>query len=252
MQHTEDELKSYYDALPEVYGWDALCRMSIPKELPHKVALDVACRNGKGVYKLSDQVGSRGTAIGVDWRADMLRRAKDGEEHAMQKTGLTHSNMRFVDAYPETLGQAIGEGQVDFVYVNCVLNLFLDPAEALRQIKNVLKPGGLLVCDTVLATRPRKASVVAEARELGNAIQAAPFRKDLMTWMASAGFDVTSIGAFAGEKVDPASDANGNLVVPTAESDETVSFVATSIHIYTPDNIDRHNASLAKDISKFR
>ena len=252
MKYSEDELKSYYDTLPEVYGWDALCRMSIPKELARKTALDLACRRGKGVYKLAEQVGKRGQAIGVEWRADMLDAARAGEARAVEKCGFEQSNMRFVEVFPELLSEAVEEGCAHFVYVNCILNLLCDPVEALSQIRRVLAPGGLLVCDTVLAITPRTSSVVAEARKLGNAVQAAPHRKDFMSWLAAAGFDVTSIGAFAGEKVDPASNADGRPTVPLADGDKSASFVATSIHIYAPDDIDRHSRKLTKDISQFR
>ncbi len=252
MNYTIEELKAYYDALPDLHGWDALCRMSIPKELERKTAIDLGCRKGKGVYKLSEQVGEQGRSIGVEWRADMLEAARAGEARSVEKCGFAQSNMQFVEAFPELMAEAVGEGVAHFVYVNCILNLMRDPAQVLSQIRRVLAPGGLLVCDTVLATGPRDATVVAEARKLGNAVQAAPFRKDLMTWLASAGFDISSVGAFAGHAVDAAANADGYLVVPVAPSDEHVSFVATSVRVYAPDNIDRHNRKLAKDINQFR
>ena len=252
MKYSSEELSAYYDALPETYGRDALCKMELPKELTGKTALDVGCRRGKGVYKLSDQVGPKGSAIGIEWRTDMLERAKAGEESAVAKCGYGKSNMQFCNAYPERLEDAVDESCADFAYVNCVLNLCYDPICALAQIHRALKPGGLLVCDTVLATGPRDASVVKAARSLGNAVQAAPHRKDLMSWLMAAGFDVTSIGAFAGDKTDPACDADGNPTIPVAPSSEPVSFVATSVRIYKADDIDRHSNKLLDDISSFR
>lgn len=252
MTFTSEELKAYYQALPEVYGWDALCKMQLPKELFSKTVLDVACRRGKGVYKLSEQVGAHGKALGVDWRIEMLEKAREGEDRAVQKCGYEQSNMAFIQAYPEQLAQEVEEGSVHFAYVNCVVNVFYNPVEALRQIRTALAPGGLLVCDTVLASGPRNAAVVAEARKLGNAVQAAPFRKDFMGWLASAGFDITSIGTEVSETVDPTWNADSEPTVPVVETDEKVSFVGTSVRIYKPDNIDRHSLKLVEDISKFR
>lgn len=249
---TNEELEAYYNALPEVYGWDALCKMQLPKELFNKTVLDVACRRGKGVYKLAEQVGARGKAFGVDWRVDMLEKARAGEDRAVQKCGYEQSNMAFIQAYPEELSQVVDAGSAHFAYVNCVLNVLYNPVEVLRQIRAALAPGGLLVCDTVLASGPRNAGVVAEARKLGNAVQAAPFRKDFMGWLASAGFDITSIGTQVDETVDPAWNADSEPTVPVVETDEQVSFVATSVRIYKPDGIDRHSNKLMKDISQFR
>ena len=123
MTCSHDELQNYYDALPDVYGYDALCKMDIPKELPGKTALDVACRRGKGVYKLAEQVGPTGRALGCEWRADMLERARAGEARAIEKCGFAESNMEFLDVFPEELCDVVEESCADFVYVNCVLNL---------------------------------------------------------------------------------------------------------------------------------
>ena len=252
MKYETDELEAYYAALPEQNGYDGTCAMSIPKELYCKTALDVACRRGKGVYKLAEQVGERGRAIGVDWREDYVFEARAGVAHAAEKAAVPAECMELHVAYPERLAEATGEGVADFAYVNCSLNLFLDPIEALRNIFAALKPGGLLVCDTVLATGPRNKDVVARARALGNAVQAAPHRKDLIGWLASAGFDITTVDAYSGGKVEPAADARGGLTVPVAEGDEPCGFVATDIRVFKADGIDRHSQQLVKDISEFR
>ena len=73
-----------------------------------------------------------------------------------------------------------------------------------------------------------------------------------MSWLMVAGFDVSSIGAFSVGKADPTLDADGNPTLPLTPSDEPVSFVATSIHIYKADGVDRHGNKLRKDISAFR
>ena len=252
MKYETGDLEAYYAALPERGGYDSTCAMSIPKELYCKTTLDVACRRGKGVYKLAEQVGEHGKAIGVDWREGYVLEARADAAHAAEKAGVPVECIELHVAYPELLSEATGECVADFAYVNCVLNLFFDPVEALRSMFRALKPGGLLVCDTVLATGPRDKEVVAKARALGNAVQAAPHRKDLMGWLASAGFDITTVDAYPGGKVEPAVDAQGELTVPVAASDEACGFVATDIRVFKADGIDRHSQRLVKDISEFR
>ena len=252
MECTSEGLSAYYEALPDPYGRDALCKMQLPLELERRTVVDVACRRGKGVYKLSERVGKHGTAIGVEWRLGLLEKAREGEAHAVQKCGYEQSNMMFVECYPEQLVDALGERKADFVYVNSIVNLFCNPVQALEQMCRILKPGGLLVCDTVLATGPRNTAVVEEARKLGNAVQAAPHRNDLLRWLAAAGFDATTVDVFSAERVDPAADADGKPGVPLAQSDEPVSFVATNVQIYAPDTVDHHLRKIAQDISEFR
>ena len=46
-------------------------------DLAGKTVLDIGCRRGKGVFKLSDRVGNAGHVIGVDWVAPYIAEAKE-------------------------------------------------------------------------------------------------------------------------------------------------------------------------------
>ena len=224
-----DELAAYYENACWEYGYASLCHMALPAGLRGKTVLDIGCRRGKGVFKLSDRVGASGRAIGIDWVADHIGQATDRMERAARETGLPENNMEFHLAYPEDLmAIGIGNATVDVVFVNSVLHLTCDPAAALAEIARVLKPGGLLICEVALADGPRDAGAVEAARALGNSIQAAPSRDEFERRLAGLGFAI--------EVVEGPRPVEANMgfkkghEVPTAPSAEGVRFEALVLH----------------------
>lgn len=247
-----DDLVAYYTKLPTEGGFDSLCKMYVPGGLDSKVILDLGCRKGKGVYKLSDAAGPTGKVIGVDWREEFINEAKDGAEKAAQKNGLSKSNMEFIVAYPEMLAEAgIEEESLDFVYMNSVMNLFYDPAAVIKSIGHLLKPAGLLVCQTVLATGPRDAKVIEEARKIGNTVQAAPNRKSLAAWLHDAGMDMPTYETVDAHPITPQEATVGDATAQVVETDEKASFISCVARIDKLGGFD-YQAFLRADISQFR
>ncbi len=86
------ELEAYYAALPREGGLVAQCRMALEGvDLAGKRVLDVGCRRGKGVFKLSEQVGADGYVVGVDWRPDFVdtaRKAASAKRFSGQQYGV--------------------------------------------------------------------------------------------------------------------------------------------------------------------
>lgn len=252
--YTNDELKRHYDKLPDEGGYDSVCDMRIqfPRSLSGRTVVNIGCRRGKGAYHFSDRVGSDGRIIGIDWRPHFIEAARAGEVRALEKGGLTESNMRFVITYPENLDAVdVEAGSVDVVYTNSVLNLTRDPELVLKQACSLLKPGGLFAMRTVVAVTPRDASVVKRAREIGNAIQAAPHRKDLLAWVGSAGFDITHFDLVDQGRILPDQGPEDDPA-PTVATDEQASFILADVFARKPDGYDRHRDSLRRDISEFR
>ena len=230
-KQADSELAAYYENACWEFGYASLCHMALPANLSGKTVLDVGCRRGKGVFKLSERVGASGHAIGIDWVPDHIGQAVERADKAARETGLPANNMEFHLAYPEDLMAAgVGNGTVDLAFINSILHLTYKPAETLAEIHRVLKPGGLLVLEVALANGPRDESVVEAARELGNSIQAAPCRADFEAWLDELGYDVEvaeephSVEANMGFKRDHA--------FPTAPSTEDVGFEALVLHAY--------------------
>ena len=186
---SEEAVRAYYSGKQFEYGWASLCKMTLPPNLEGKNVLDIGCRRGKGVYKLGDRVGARGQAAGVDWSESYIAEARSGISRAMRVSSPDESNVRFYAAYPEDLAAAgIESASMDMVFINSVVNLVFDRQMVLQEIYRVLKPGGLLVCETVTADTPRDGAVVEQARAMGNSVQAAPFRLAFEEELARAGF----------------------------------------------------------------
>ena len=224
-------LAEYYSGKQFEYGFTSVCKMLLPaSELKGKKVLNIGCRRGRGVYKMSAMVGNGGSAMGVDWSRAYVEEAKDGMERAWHDSGLKANNMEFRVAYPEDLIAAgIGSGTMDVVYCNNVATLFFDQATAIREFARVLKPGGLLIFETIFADRERREDVVEQARAIGNSIQAARTQEENYAWIEAAGFAAPSIEEEYGVEADRGYKAGSK--VPIVEGDDDVKYKAVSLYI---------------------
>lgn len=189
----DDALRRHYDGLPREGGFPARCHMELPRRmLSGARVVNVGCRRGKGCYKLSELVGPTGHVTGIDWRPAFIDEARGGVSAALERSRMPRSNMTFAVAYPEQLRSAVAPESADYVYLNSSLALFADPLRALRECWAVLAPAGTLLLECAVAEdaspSAARALTVEAARHLGNAVQAAPSRAQLMGWLAEAGF----------------------------------------------------------------
>lgn len=224
-------LAKHYGGKQFEYGFASVCKMLLPcEELKGKKVLDICCRRGRGVYKLSSLVGDSGEVMGVDWSPSYVEEAKDGMSRAWHESGLSRNNMEFRVAFPEDLiGAGIGSSVYDAIYVNNVITLFYDQEQAIREFGRVLKPGGLLILETIFADRPRTDSVVDEARSIGNSVQAARTEQENFAWLEAAGFEAPSVEESFEVEADRGYKAGH--VVPKVAGDENVKFTAVSLYV---------------------
>ena len=191
----EMELVRYYSGKQFEWGFAAMSKMTLDADLIRgKKVLDICCRRGKGVYKFSARCGAEGSVTGVDWTPSYIEDAKAGMDKAWRANGLKSNNMEFRLAYPEDLiGAGFGDETYDVVYINNVMTLLYDQEQALKEFSRVLRPGGLLIMETVLADFPRDERIVEEARRIGNSIQAARTKEENYYWLEKAGFEEPEI-----------------------------------------------------------
>ncbi len=183
------ELREHYARMEREGGYASRCRMWLPENLAGKRVIDVGCRRGKGVYEISERVGAAGFVLGVDWSAAFLDAARAGERHALDKSGLTASNMAFVLGYPEEVDQVAGLAAFDVAIANSVLNLAFDRTAAYAALARTLRPGGLFQYAAVVAEDEPGEQERAEACAAGDVRAAAQTEERLLAELREAGFE---------------------------------------------------------------
>jgi len=103
-----------------------------------KVA-DFGCGVGAVSRMLAEMVGPSGSVTGVDINRDQLEQARQLCESA----GL--ANTTFIEASAENTG--LERGAFDLAYCRFLLLHLTDPAACLREMREILKPGGVVVVE---------------------------------------------------------------------------------------------------------
>ncbi|WP_017655239.1 class I SAM-dependent methyltransferase [Fortiea contorta] len=105
------------------------------------VVADIGCGTGNVSHWLAQAVGINGAVFGVDISAAQLEQAKLNADIQ----GL--SNIKFVEgsAYEPGLPQ----NSFDVVYCRFLLSHLTKPTHALKKMLELVKPGGILVCEEV-------------------------------------------------------------------------------------------------------
>jgi arsenite methyltransferase len=137
-----------------------------------ETVLDLGSGAGADVLISARRVGPTGKAIGLDMTDEMLELARANAAAA----GVT--NAEFVRGYIEDI--PLGDGSVDVVISNCVINLAGDKHRVLAEAARVLRPGGRFAVSDVLADpdmdEGTRADMVAVTGCIGGALTEEQFR----------------------------------------------------------------------------
>lgn len=136
---TGEAAVSRLELLDEIFGPHS-------RELLEKAGLangmktaDIGCGNGLVSLWLASKVGPGGKVVGVDMSSEQLRIA----EANATTSGLRNVSFQEGSAYKTNLPR----GQFDLVYSRFLMCHLTEPAEALREMRALLKPDGILVCE---------------------------------------------------------------------------------------------------------
>lgn len=145
-----------------------------------EVVVDLGCGGGMDVFLAAGKVGSTGRVIGIDMTAEMLERARAGQE----KLGLT--NVEFHQSTIDTL--PLPDNSVDCVISNCVINLVTDKLAVFREILRVLKPGGRVALSDIALKQELPSDVKQSVEAYVGCISGAILIDEYRRLLEQAGF----------------------------------------------------------------
>ncbi|KAF5315928.1 hypothetical protein D9611_005013 [Ephemerocybe angulata] len=147
--------------------------------------LDLGSGGGIDVFLVAAKVGPTGQAIGLDGSADMISLARKNAA----KQGLQPPHVAFVQASLEK-DLPIESNSIDCIISNCVINL-LPPsgkANVFKEAYRVLKPGGRIVLDDIVAKKPLPDNVKSNLAGYVSCISGAVTEDEYRAFVGDAGF----------------------------------------------------------------
>ncbi|KAJ3541880.1 hypothetical protein NMY22_g3713 [Coprinellus aureogranulatus] len=147
--------------------------------------LDLGSGGGIDVFLAASKVGPTGQAIGLDGSADMVALARKNAA----KQGLKPPHVAFVQAALEK-ELPIESNTVDCILSNCVINLLplAGKASVFKEAFRVLKPGGRIVLDDIIARKPLPENVTDNLAAYVGCIGGAVTEEQYRSFLSDAGF----------------------------------------------------------------
>jgi SAM-dependent methyltransferase len=99
---------------------------------------DLGCGVGMVTALLAYLVGPEGDVVGIDASAEQLAQARE-------RLKTDYTNTRFVQA--NATDTRLPPGSFDLVYCRFLLIHLAEPEQALREMRTLLKPNGIVVCE---------------------------------------------------------------------------------------------------------
>ncbi|MFC3038929.1 demethylmenaquinone methyltransferase [Virgibacillus xinjiangensis] len=138
-----EKIYSKYDSMNSIISFQRhkAWRKDVMKRMKVKEggkALDVCCGTGDWTISLAESVGTEGKVVGLDFSRNMLSVAKEKKESSsLEQVELVHGN---------AMELPFEDDSFDYVTIGFGLRNVPDYMTVLKEMRRVVKPGGLAVC----------------------------------------------------------------------------------------------------------
>ena len=145
-----------------------------------EVIVDLGSGPGRDALLAARAVGAAGRVIGVDMTPEMLESATA----AAGRSGVTNVEFRLgdIEALP------LAGGSADVVISNCVLSLVPDKRKAFAEAFRILRPGGRLIVNDILAETAPPDDVRADLQAWAACVSGAITEGDYRSMLVDVGF----------------------------------------------------------------
>lgn len=109
-----------------------------PYHLKGKTILDIPCGSGPLIQLMSNEVGSSGKLIGVDFNGDEIKKARES---------IKQENIQFLCEKAQSL--SIASNTIDVIFCHLGLMLFNPIEPVIKEMSRVLKQGGFFVANLI-------------------------------------------------------------------------------------------------------
>jgi len=147
---------------------------------PGETVMDLGSGAGFDSFLAARRVGKSGKVIGVDMTPEMLEKAR---KNAVKGK---YCNVEFRLGEIENL--PAGDGTVDAIISNCVINLAPDKARVFAEANRVLRKGGRLMVSDIVLTKPLSAKVMNSVRAYVGCLSGAEMKDKYLETIRKAGF----------------------------------------------------------------
>lgn len=159
--------------------------LALAKLAPGETVLDLGSGGGLDCFLAAAEVGADGHVIGVDMTPEMLGRARTAAKDG------GHTQVEFRLGEIENL--PVGDGQVDAIISNCVINLSPDKQRVYDECFRVLRPGGRVAFSDVVEIAPMTDAMRADALLTSCCVGGAKTPEAVRAMLESAGFEAVEV-----------------------------------------------------------
>ena len=145
-----------------------------------ETVLDLGSGAGFDCFLAANKVGEKGKVIGVDMTPEMVKKANENAKN--NNYGNVEFRLGDIEKLP------VGDGSIDVVMSNCVINLSPDKGKTFQEAFRVLKPGGRLTISDIVLLQDLPDFIKKSIEAYIGCVSGAIMKDDYLQKIKSAGF----------------------------------------------------------------